>query len=259
MPVLPPRRRAVRRLVPALAALLVVLSAGACQVRTTVDVAVAEDGSGTVTVAVALDDEALARVPDVDDDGTSGPADLAALVRSEDLVAAGWTVADPETGDGETVLRISRPFGTPAEADRVLAELTGGSGALRDLTVTRSASFGRTELGFSGTADLSGGLEAFGDEGLAAALDGEPLGEDAAAIEARVGQPLADVVTVEITADLGGTSTSWAPRLGDAPVDMVADRTAYDVPVLVLTAIAGLAALALVAVLLTRMVRARRG
>jgi hypothetical protein len=218
----------------------------------------AEDGSGTVTVGVALDDEALAQVPDVDDDGTSGPADLAALVRTEDLVAAGWTVGDPVSGEGETALRVSRPFGTPAEAEQILDELTGPAGALRDLAVTRSPSFGRTELGFTGTVDLSGGIEAFGDEGLAAALDGEALGEDAAAIEARLGQPLADAVTVEVTADLGGEAQAWAPRLGDPAVDMEADRTVYDVPVLALAAVAALAALALLVLLAMRLVRSRR-
>ena len=241
-----------------LTAALAAASTAACEVRTSVDVALAEDGSGTVTVAVALDDEALAQVPDVDDDGASGPADLAALVRTEDLVAAGWTVDDPTSGGGETVVRVTRPFGTPAEAQQILAGLTGPAGALRDLAVTRSASFGRTELGFSGTIDLSGGLEAFGDEGLAAALDGEPLGEDAAAIEARIGRPLADAVTVEVTADLGGERQSWAPRLGDAPVDMAADRTVYDVPVLALTAVAVGAALALAVLLLVRRLRSPR-
>ena len=91
--------------------------------------------------------------------------------------------------------------------------------------MSRSTSFGRTELGFAGTADLSGGLEAFGDEGLAAALDGEPLGQDVAAIEAAAGVPLAEAVTVEITADLDGQSQSWAPRLGDPPVAMASDAT----------------------------------
>jgi hypothetical protein len=155
-------------------------------------------------------------------------------------------------------LRVTRPFGTPDEADTILAELTGPSGVLRDLGVSRSTSFGRTELGFSGTADLSGGLEAFGDEGLAAALDGEPLGQDAAAIEAAAGVPLAEAVTFEITADLDGSATSWTPVLGEAPVTMAADTTAYDLPVLVLVAVAVAAALALVAVLVVRLARSRR-
>jgi hypothetical protein len=244
--------------------LLLVAIASGCRVHTTVTVDVAEDGSGTVEVAVGLDAAALAEVPDADGDGRPGPADVAALVRTEDLEDAGWAVSAPETdgggGDaaGTTWLRVSRPFGTPEEAGRILAELTGPSGPLRDLRVTRSHSFGRTEYAFSGTADLSGGLEAFGDEGLAAALEGEPLGEDAAAIEQRTGQPLADTFTVEITSRLAGEATTWRPRLGDAPLAMAAESTRYDVPVLVLVAVAVAAALALVVVLATRAVRSRR-
>jgi hypothetical protein len=245
-----------RHLLPLI--VLVALAASACRVRTSVDVAVAEDGSGEVAVTVRLDREALARVPDLDDDGTSGLADLATLVRTEDLVAAGWTVGEPaESGEGGAALRVTRPFGTPEEADTILAELTGPSGTLRDLDVSRSTSFGSTELGFSGTADLSGGLEAFGDEGLAGALDGEPLGQDAAAIEAAAGVPLAEAVTFEITADLAGEATSWEPALGDPPLAMEAAARSYDVPVLVLTAIAVVAAVALAAVLLVPVLRAR--
>jgi hypothetical protein len=256
------------RLSFALLSLLLVVVASACQVHTTVTVDMAADGSGTVEVAVGLDADALARVPDADGDGTSGPADLAALVHADDLEAAGWTVSEPQTdGDaadgssgqsGTTWLRVTRPFGTPEEADRILAELTGPSGPLRDLHVTRSDSFGRTELAFTGTADLSGGLEAFGDQGLAAALEGEPLGEDAAAIEARIGRPLADAFTVEITSRLDGDETSWSPRLGDAPVEMAAESTSYDWPVLVLSAVAVLASVGLAAVLVVRLVGARR-
>jgi hypothetical protein len=241
-----------------LAALAAMLAA-ACRVETTVEVVVSEDGSGEVTVVVALDAEALGRVPDVDDDGASDLADVGALVRTDDLVAAGWAVDEPAEADGGGAsLTLSRAFGTPAEADLILAELTGPDGALRDLHVTRSASFGRTELGFSGTADLSGGLEAFGDEGLAAALDGEPLGQDAAAIEAAAGVPLAEAVTVEITADLDEQSESWAPRLGDPPLAMASDATVYDVPVLVLAGVAVAAAVALIGVLLVRLLHSRR-
>jgi hypothetical protein len=249
----------LRHPLPAALSLLVVVVASACEVRTTVTVDVADDGSGTVEVAVDLDAEAVAQLPDLDGDGVSDAADLAALVRDDDLVAAGWTVEGPDTGDdGGVRLQANRTFGTPGEADRVLAELTGSSGALRDLGVTRSESFGRTRYRFEGTADLSGGLEAFGDEGLAAALEGEALGEDAAAIEERIGRPLADTFTLEVTARLPGGSTSWSPRLGDAPLDMRSDSTRYDWPVLGLAFVAVVCLGALVAVLVLRVVRSRR-
>ena len=248
-----------RRLLPAALSLLLVVLATACQVRTTVTVEVDDDGSGTVEVAVGLDADALSRVPDLDGDGAPAPADVAAMLRSDDLVAAGWTVAEPEAdADGTTWVRASRPFGTPEEAEQILAGLTGPDGALRDLEVTREEAFGRTTYGFSGTADLSGGIEAFGDEGLAAALEGEPLGEDAAAIEQRVGRPLAEALTFELTARLAGERTTWSPRLGDGPVALAAEETVYDGPVLALAAVAALSVAALVAVLAVRAVRSRR-
>ncbi|HET6951695.1 MAG TPA: hypothetical protein VFI47_15035 [Acidimicrobiales bacterium] len=247
-----------RRLRLVVTCLTVALLATACQVRVAVTVDVAGDGSGSVEVATGLDADALARVPDMDDDGTSGSADLGALIRKDDLVAAGWTVTGPDTGgDGVTWVRATKPFGTPEEAEAVLAEVSGPDGPLHDLRVSRRESFGRTELTFSGTADLRGGLEAFGDAGLAAALDGEPLGEDAAAIEARIGQPLADAVPVEVTARLPGDDTTWTPRLGEGPVAMASEATLYHRPTLALLGLAGACVLALLVVLVVRSVRRR--
>jgi hypothetical protein len=245
----------VRRLLPVVAIALV---AAACEVRTTVTVDVEDDGSGTVEVAAGLDAEALGELPDLDDDGTSDAADLAALVRTDDLQAAGWSVSDPDTdGDGTTWIRVRRPFGTPEEADEILAQLTGPDGALRDMHVRREHGFGRTTYELTGTADLSAGLEAFGDEGLAAALDGEPLGEDAAAIEARIGRPLADAFRLSIVADLPGEATTWSPRLGDPPLAMEAESQVVDGGVVALLTLAVLCVVALVALLVLRLLRAR--
>ncbi len=258
-----PARSAVSLMPPrplvASLSLLVALTASACEVRTAVTVDVAEDGSGTVEVAVTLDAEAVERLPDLDDDGVSGPADLAELVRDDDLVAAGWSVTGPEPGDdGSLRLEATRPFGTPEEADTVLAELTGPAGALRDLHVTRTESFGRTRLAFTGTADLSGGLEAFGDEGLAAALEGEALGEDAAAIEQRLGQPLDEMFTLDVTSVLAGDGTTWPLRLGEGPEQLAAATTVNDGPVLVLGLVAALSLAGLAVLLAVRVVRSRR-
>jgi hypothetical protein len=247
-----------RRLLAAGLPLLAVV-ATACDVRTEVTVQVSEDGSGTVEVAVTLDAEAVAQLPDLDGDAAAGAADLAALVRDEDMAAAGWTVTGPDEGDdGSLRLVASRPFGTPAEADRVLAELTGPGGALRDLHVTRDEPFGRTRLGFSGTADLSKGLEGFGDAGLAAALDGEALGEDAAAIEERLGQPLSEMFTFDVTVVLAGEETAWSPELGGEPTDLAASTTVDDRPVQLLATLAAAALAALVVLLAARAVRLAR-
>jgi uncharacterized protein len=239
---------------------LVVLTATACQVRTTVAVDVAKDGSGTVTVAVGLDADALGRVPDLDDDGRSTTADLTRLVRTDDLAAAGWHVTGPagSADDGFVWIRATKPFGTPEEAGQVLAEVAGTDGPLRDLRVDRTDSFGRTRFTFEGTADLSGGLEAFGDEGLAAALEGEVLGQDPSAIEAELGRPLSEMFSLEVSAELPGDSkaVAWTPELGGEPVDLAATGTVRDWWVLALTAVAVACGLAVVAV---GMVRRSRG
>src|SRR5690606_2765046 len=138
------------------------------------------------------------------------------LVRDDDLVAAGWIVEPAATdGDGTTWARARRAFGTPEEADPGLAELTGPAGPLRAVRLVRSESFGRDRFELSGTVDLRDGLEAFGDEAMAAVLEGEPLGEDPAVIEERLGRPLAEVFTFELVAALPGGTTTWSPRLGD--------------------------------------------
>lgn len=317
---------------------LVALTTVACEVRSQVEVRVEEDGSGTVEVAVGLDADALGRLPDLDDDGTSDVADLVMLVRVDDLRAAGWDVDDPTAAPGAetaettattsgpagsgvptsgpagsdapptevptsgppasdgattapppengpaddapaedapdddelTWLRATKAFGTPDEAVAVLTEVTGPDGPLRDLALTRSTGFAETSYEFSGTLDLSGGIEAFGDAGLAQVLDGEPLGQDAAAIEQELGQPLADTFTVDLrvqlpgdvdpgTGSADGADVVWSPRLGDPAQPLEASSEQRDATVLGLAAAAAVAGALLVLLLAVRLVRRSRG
>jgi hypothetical protein len=215
-------------------------------------------------VAVGLDADAVGRLPDLDDDGRSTVADVARLVRTDDLAAAGWEVSEPAAGqaadDGFVWIRATKPFGTPEEAGRVLGEITGTDGPLRDLRIDRDEGFGGMRYTFEGTADLSGGLEAFGDEGLAAALEGEVLGQDAATIEEELGRPLAEMFSLEISADLPGDSTAtvWAPALGGQPVEMAATGTVRDWWVVALAAVAVACGVGLVVLLLARVLQRGR-
>jgi hypothetical protein len=255
----------VRRLGVAVAA-LAALATAACDVRTAVDVTMAEDGSGTVAVAVGLDEEALAEVPDADGDGVSGPADLDTLLRTDDMVAVGWDVAAPEESGGLTWVRATKPFGTPEEGVAILEEITGAEGVLRDLRMERTKGFASTSYDFAGTLDLSGGLEAFGDAGLAELLDGEPLGEDVAAIEQRLGEPLGDVFSLDVTVALPGsvdpgTGTGdggrvrWTSQLGGGPSELAASSRQRDPAVLGLAGLAAVAGLAGIALLVRGLIR----
>lgn len=181
---------------------------------------VAEDGSGTVQVAVSLDPDATSRVPG-----------LASELRLDDLESAGWAVTGPAIeDDGLTWIRASKPFATPAQASVVLAEVAGVDGPLRDFTLRREQSFARTEISVAGSIDLTRGLEAFTDEQLAAALGGLPLGTTIEEIEAEVGAPIDETFSMAFSVDLPGQLTDsnapeeagsraiWSPRLGEAEV-----------------------------------------
>jgi hypothetical protein len=231
----------------ALVGLVLAVVLAGCQVRTEVDVALEDDGSGAVTVSVTLDAEALARVPQLERE-----------LALDDLRAAGWVVAGPdEAPDGSATVVATKPFSTPAEAEAVLGEVAGS--LLRDVAVTSERSFARTSYGLDATADLSGGLEAFGDERLAALLDGEPLGEDVAALEERIGVPLDEAFTFRFTTRLpGGEVESWEVPLGGPPVAMTASSSTARLGSIVAVAVAVVAALAAVAVLVGPSRRRRR-
>ena len=245
----------------ALALVVVVVAAAGCEVRTEVGVRVSEDGSGTVTVAVGLDDDAISRVPGLEQE-----------LRLDDLRATGWEITGPALeSDGFTWIRGSKGFDTPAEAGVVLAEVAGENGPFRDFVVTRERSFARTEFGFRGTIDFTGGLEAFGDDALAAALDGEPLGEDVAAIEERIGQAIDEAFTFRVAVRLPGDLSSsnaptragngavWEPRLSEGgPIELTASSEVVRTRTIALVVVAVVAALAAVLVLIGVPWRRRR-
>ena len=78
--------------------------------RRDVDMTMAEDGTGTITVVATADAESFAAVPTI--------ADELAL---DDVIAAGWTVDGPTaTPDGGLTITISHPFTSAEEATNLL-------------------------------------------------------------------------------------------------------------------------------------------
>jgi hypothetical protein len=215
-----------------LVAALVGLLASACRLELDVTVEMAEDGSGSVEVVVGVDRDGIERIG----------GDLEAVLAVDDLDAAGWTVEGPDEGaDGFTRVRFAKPFDTPDEAAVIFEEIAGEDGPFQDFAVSHESSFAHTEWGFTGRIDFSGGLAAFGDEGLAAELDGEPLGQTVEEIEAQLGEPLERAIQVAVGVQLPGDVTSnateptadggvWEVAFGGGPVAMEAtgeeERTA---------------------------------
>ncbi len=200
-----------------LGAALVILAA-ACQVRTDVAVRVDRDGSGTVSVAVNLDREAAAQIPD-----------LAAQLRTADLRRAGWRLDGPNaTSDGGLRVAASKRFGRPSAAGAVLAELTGKTGPLSRFTVRRSHSFARTKWEARGTVDLRNGLAAFRDDRLTLLLGGRPFGRSEQELVRLAHGSLADAAPFRITVRVPDAGArTFLVRLGDRPlpIDAVSSET----------------------------------
>ena len=125
-----------------------------------VGIDVGEDGSGTVTVAIGVDDDLLSRVP--------GAADR---VHLDDLKAAGWEVTGPaKEADDNTWVHLSHPFANPTEMKELLAEINGAGGPLGAFGLEVQRRVGREDMGADGEAGLTGGIAGFVDPDLAAAF-----------------------------------------------------------------------------------------
>jgi hypothetical protein len=174
-----------------LVTLLAVILAG-CRLDVALDVAMQPDGSGAVTVTATADAELVAKAP-------SAFADL----RLDDIRQAGWTVTGPtKAADGAMTVALAKPFGSPAEANAILAELNGPNGPLHGLTVAIDRSFAVVRSSFSGSAQVTGGLAAFSDDALVQALGG------ATPLANLVTRPLDQVMGLTVTARLPGQVTS---------------------------------------------------
>jgi len=208
-----PLRRRVRLIL--LVALVSLLAVG-CEVQTTVDVAVAADGSGTVTVSCQLDKAAAARMPDFDQ---------SLLVA--DLRRAGWRIDGPRSvpGGGWQVVG-SRRFADAAQLGTVMEQVTGRDGPFHGFALTRSHHFAATSYHLTGTVDLSRGIDAFGDPALRQALGGTMFGRSDQALALELGQAPAEAIHFRVVTHLpGGAEKQWNPRLGDPPTTIAAAGT----------------------------------
>ncbi|MEY2432627.1 MAG: hypothetical protein QOC92_2352 [Acidimicrobiaceae bacterium] len=240
--------------------LLVILLSGACRVRTDVGIEVKENGSGTVTVRIGLDDDAMKKAPNFQQ-----------ALKVDDLTAHGWTVTGPaKETDGFSYVAASKPFANPDEAKKILLEVSGEKGPFRDFAITRTRSFAHTRFRFSGTIDFAGGLEAFSDSQLAQDLDGKPIGDDIKAIEQRINDTLDNVFQFRVAVRLPGDVTSnapgqatngavWQPRLSQpGAITLEASSSSTRWFTIIGTAAAVVAAIGIIVVLVVRFILVRR-
>jgi hypothetical protein len=186
---------------------LVMLGAAVgCRTDVGVAVAVRPDGSGTVTVTVTLDREAAAQLGD--------PASVSVA----DLRLAGWRVDDPvRAADGGLRFRAVRPFGSPAQLEKVLTEVGGSDGVFRKVDLSIDDGLAATSYRFRGGLELSGDPAQFSDPELTKVLGGLPLGRTPEELRA-LGADRAAAGRLTVSVDLPGGSpdTNGTVRAGRA-------------------------------------------
>jgi hypothetical protein len=179
----------VRRFSALLASCFLVVVAAGCRLDTKVDVAANPDGSGAVSVTATADADLVRRAPN-------------AIIEfsTADAQAAGWeTVGVQKPADGTRVITLTKRFGTPEEADKVLAELSGASGPFSALHLTQKRSFGDIKTSLTGNASLEGGVGALSDSAIVALLGGQqPL--------ATVTGALGEQFSITLTTSFPGTA-----------------------------------------------------
>jgi hypothetical protein len=238
-------RRAWRALV-ALAGLVLLVG---CQVKVQVDTKVNADGSGTVTVSVGLDADALRQV-----------GDLRSQLRVSDLTAAGWTVSGPTRDrDGYTWVRATKPFADAAQATEVMDEVNGSNGAFREWTVSHSSSTWSSTWKVTGTVDLSKGMQTFSDPKLDQALGANGYDALVRQIEQREGKPVSQMVDVQVSVEVPGAARVYTPSLADhAPTQVHVSHTQVNRTLGLVVVVIGLALVVLAAVLVRWRLSARR-
>lgn len=189
----------------ALSLLVVALALTACKVDTTVTVQVAADGSGVITLTAIADAEVVAQAPGLAED-----------LRFDDAVAAGWELDGPTATDaGGLSVTLVHDFATVEEATALLQSINGVDGPLHGVALTRTVAEGQVTTALVGSLRVDGGLNAFADPDLLAAIGGSPYADDIAATGLRP----TDVVTFTFTADLPGTvATGGTGTAGNEPV-----------------------------------------
>jgi len=226
--------------VVALVGVALTLLLTACHVKVQVDAKVQPDGSGTVTVAVGLDRDAVQQA-----------GDLRAQLRVSDLEAAGWKVTGPTTGtDGYTWVRATKGFADPAGLTAVMNQVNGPDGVFKDWKVSRTSSPWSSSWTETGSIDLRKGAAAFSDPSLDRTLGGQGFDGLVAQVEHQQHESMDQLVDVRVSVEVPGASKVYSPTFAhaaDVPVHVSSTRANGLLGVMVIAAGVVVVALALLA------------
>lgn len=209
----------IRRFLLLVAALAVLAG---CRVDVAVDVQMAQNGSGTITVTALADAAVVAAAPGLADD-----------LRLDDVRAAGWTVDGPsDTADGGLQLVLRHDFSTPEQATALLASLNGPQGPLQAVLLSRDATDSAITYTVSGKAGLEAGLASFADPDLLAAVGAEPYADQVREADVNPADAVAITLTMRLPGEVESTTGEQGAggMLGEAPDATVAPFLTWSVP-----------------------------
>lgn len=197
-----------------------------CRVDTNISLNVKPNGSGTVTVVVTADKDIIAKAPGIEGD-----------LRTDDLVAAGWSVSKPtRTKDGGLSVTLRHSFANPAQATAVLAQVNGPRGPLHDVSLARSGRDTASTWTLEGRLEVNGGLQAFADDQALQLLGGAPYAADVADAKMDLG----DAVGIDFDAVLpgkvksttglaSGKAVTWRVPMDGTPTNIATTTSNVDV------------------------------
>ena len=203
-----------------------VLTLSSCRVEQTISLEVERNGTGRVIVTAIADKDVVARAPD-----------LAADVRVDDLVTAGWKVDGPEpTEDGGLALTLTRPFNDAAEATQILAQVNGPRGPLQEVVLTRSGKDTNSVFTLAGRLEVNGGMQSFIDDAAFELLGSAPYADDIAEAGIDLGAAVGLNFTVRLPGEIESTtgvqsngSITWLVPMDGSRVDIATSSTNVDV------------------------------
>jgi hypothetical protein len=197
-----------------------------CRVDQTISLEINRNGTGKVVVTAIADKAVVDAAPE-----------LAADIRTEDLVTAGWKVQGPTpTDDGGLRLEISRSFQDPTEATLILGQVNGPRGPLQEAVLTRSGKDTNSVWTLAGRLEVNGGLQAFVDDAAFELLGAAPYAADIQEAGLDLGAVVGLTFTVTLPGNIESTTgvqnngvVSWLVPTDGSRVDIATSSTNVDV------------------------------
>ncbi len=203
-----------------------VLLLSSCRVDQTISLEVNRNGTGKVVVTAIADKAILDKAPD-----------LAADIRTDDLVSAGWEVDGPnETDDGGLSLELTRKFKNATEATLILGQVNGPRGPLQEVVLTRSGKDTNSVWTLAGRLEVNGGLQAFIDDAAFELLGAAPYAADIEEAGLDIGAAVGLTFRVSVPGDIESTTgvqkdgaITWLVPMDGSRVDIATSSTNVDV------------------------------